>query len=104
MKEADIQKAIINTLNKRNCKAWRANAGNIRKGNRTIKLLPKGFPDVFGVRFSDGKFFGIEIKKPKGRVSEEQIEFREWAEAHNIIHGIAYSVEDAIQIIEGDKP
>lgn len=102
MKESEIQKNIIDELNNRNCKVWRANAGTVRVGGRTIKLLPKGFPDVFGVRLDDGKFLGLEIKKPKGRVSDEQIKFREFAEEHNILYGIAYSVEDAIKIIEGD--
>lgn len=102
MKESEIQKQIITTLNQGPYKVWRANAGTVRVGGRTIKLLPKGFPDVFGVRLKDGKFIGIEIKKPKGRTSEEQLAFQSWASDHNVIYGIAYSVEDAIQIVEGD--
>ena len=48
MRESEIQKQIIETLNANGCKVWRSNAGTVRVGGRTIKLLPKGFPDVFG--------------------------------------------------------
>ncbi|MBI5975183.1 VRR-NUC domain-containing protein [Staphylococcus canis] len=100
MKEAEIQKQIIESLNNSECKVWRANAGMIRVGKRTLKLLPKGFPDVFGVRLKDGKFIAIEIKKPNGKLSSEQIEFQNWALKHKLIYGVAYSVDDALKIIE----
>lgn len=102
MTEAEIQKQIIESLNNSECQVWRANAGMVRVGKRTLKLLPKGFPDIFGVRLKDGKFIAIEIKKPTGKLSSEQIEFQEWAIKHKIVYGVAYSVEDALKIIEGD--
>ncbi|UEX89710.1 VRR-NUC domain-containing protein [Staphylococcus ratti] len=102
MTESEIQKQIIEYLNKSECKVWRANAGMVRVGKRTLKLLPKGFPDIFGVRLKDGKFIAIEIKKPTGKLSIEQIEFQDWAMKQKIIYGVAYSVDDAKKIIEGD--
>nr|WP_277952446.1 VRR-NUC domain-containing protein [Staphylococcus hominis] len=100
VRESEIQKQIIETLNANGCKVWRANAGTVRVGGRTIKLLPKGFPDVFGVRLTDGKFVAVEIKKPKGRVSDEQVKFRDFFEKHNVIHGIAHSPEEALEIVK----
>ena len=100
VRESEIQKQIIETLNANGCKVWRANAGTVRVGGRTIKLLPKGFPDVFGVRLTDGKFVAVEIKKPKGRVSDEQVKFRDFFKKHNVIHGIAHSPEEALEIVK----
>lgn len=100
MTETELQKKIIENLNNSDCKVWRANAGKLRVGRRTVQLLPKGFPDVFGVRLGDGKFVAIEIKKADGKLSDEQIEFAKWAQKHQIIYGVARSVDDALKIIE----
>ncbi|KIX91456.1 hypothetical protein TP70_02255 [Staphylococcus microti] len=100
MTETELQKKIIENLNNSDCKVWRANAGKLRVGRRTVQLLPKGFPDVFGVRLSDGKFVAIEIKKPFGKLSDEQIEFAKWAQENKIVYGVARSVDDALKIIE----
>lgn len=101
MTETELQKMIIENLNNSNlCKVWRANAGKLRVGKRTIQLLPKGFPDVFGVRLTDGKFIAIEIKKPDGKLSDEQIGFRDWAILNRFIYGIAHSVDEAIKIVK----
>lgn len=101
MTEAELQKMIIENLNNSDCcRVWRANAGKLRVGKRTIQLLPKGFPDVFGVRLTDGKFIAIEIKKPDGKLSDEQIGFRDWAILNRFIYGIAHSVDEAIKIVK----
>lgn len=101
--EQKIQNDIILAINQRGHRLWRANAGKVvTKDNRIIKLLPKGFPDTFGFRKSDGKFIAIEVKTDKGNLRPEQIKFKEFAEKQNILYGTAHSVEDAIKIVEGD--
>ena len=103
MSEQKIQNEIILAINQRGHRLWRANAGKvITKDNRIIKLLPKGFPDTFGYRKSDGKFIAIEVKTDKGKLRPEQIKFKDFAEKQNILYGIARSVNDAIKIVEGD--
>lgn len=103
MRESEIQKNIIEALNKNGCMAWRANAGTAKMGGRVIKMLPKGFPDVFGVRHKDGKFIAIEIKNATGKPSKEQVEFQKKFTENKIIYGLARSVEDALKIVEGDE-
>lgn len=103
MSEQKIQNEIILAINQRGHRLWRANAGKvITRDNRIIKLLPKGFPDTFGYRKSDGKFIAIEVKTKTGRLRPEQIKFKEFAETMPILYGVARSVKEAIEIIEGD--
>ena len=65
--------------------------------------LPKGFSDLFGFRHSDGKIFFIEVKTPKGRVSEAQKNFITQMRSHGAVAGVARSVDDALKIIQEDK-
>ncbi|MCY1595437.1 VRR-NUC domain-containing protein [Staphylococcus pettenkoferi] len=103
MTEQKIQNEIILAINQRGHRLFRANAGKvITKDNRVIKLLPKGFPDTFGYRKSDGKFIAIEVKTESGRLRSEQKKFKAFAETQNILYGIATNVEEAIQIIESE--
>lgn len=100
--ESKIQNDILIEINRRGHRLFRANAGKVvTKDNRIIKLLPKGFPDTFGYRKTDGKFIAIEVKTETGRLRPEQIKFKDFAETQNILYGVARSVEDAIQIVEG---
>jgi len=102
--EQKIQNEIILAINQRGHRLWRANAGKVHtKDNRIIKLLPKGFPDTFGYRKSDGKFIAIEVKTETGRLRPEQKKFKDFAEKQNILYGVARSVEEAIEIVEGTQ-
>lgn len=101
--ESKIQNDILIEINRRGHRLFRANAGKvITRDNRIIKLLPKGFPDTFGYRKSDGKFIAIEVKTESGRLRPEQKKFRDFAETQNILYGVARSVEEAIKIVEED--
>lgn len=101
--ESKIQNDILIEINRRGHRLFRANAGKvITRDNRIIKLLPKGFPDTFGYRKSDGKFIAIEVKTETGRLRPEQKKFRDFAETQNILYGVARSVEEAIKIVEED--
>ncbi|WP_145414721.1 VRR-NUC domain-containing protein [Staphylococcus haemolyticus] len=103
MTEQQIQNEIILAINQRGHRLWRANAGKVQtKDNRIIKLLPKGFPDTFGYRKSDGKFIAIEVKTESGRLRTEQEKFKAFAETQNILYGVARSVKEAIEIVEGE--
>lgn len=65
--------------------------------------LPKGFPDLFGFRHSDGRIFFIEVKTKTGRVSPEQKNFIEQMRRCGAIAGVARSAADALKIIQEDQ-
>lgn len=97
--EKTIQDQIRSALSY-HCVVFRANVGTFKQGNRFISTgLPKGFPDLFGFRKSDGKMFFIEVKNVKGRLSPEQINFGKQMEEMKVLYGVARSVEDAFKIV-----
>lgn len=80
---------------------FRANVGKGRTydGRHFDTGLPKGFSDLFGFRYSDGRIVFIEVKTESGRASPEQINFIQRMQIYGAIAGIARSVEDARRII-----
>lgn len=103
MTEQDIQNLIRIAASKNNM-IFRANVGKVRTSDGRFfdTGLPKGFCDLFGFR-PDGQIFFIEVKKPGGRVREDQKKFIRIMKNNGAIAGVAYSVEDALKIIEGDQ-
>ncbi len=61
--------------------------------------LPKGFSDLFGVRRSDGRAIFIEVKKPGGRSTQNQLNFIEAMKKHGAVAGICHSTEEAIKLV-----
>ncbi len=80
---------------------FRVNVGSgFAKDGRYFNTgVPKGFSDLFGVRKSDGRAVFIEVKTPKGRPSEKQINFINQMKKHGAIAGICRSAEEAIKLI-----
>lgn len=83
------------------CVIFRANvgAGRTADGRYFSTGLPKGFPDLFGVRKSDGRAVFIEVKTLKGRVSREQLHFIQQMRSIGAVAGICRSAEDAVKLI-----
>jgi hypothetical protein len=63
--------------------------------------MPNGFSDLFGFVHGTGRFVAIEVKRPKGRVSDCQAHFIRHVSGYGGLAGIARSVEDAQKIIKG---
>ena len=101
--EHSIQNEIQVALSKHQCTVFRANVGKIHTpdGRFFSTGLPKGFPDLFGFRWTDGKIFFIEVKNAKGRPRADQVVFHKMLQSHNVVHGIARSVHDALMIVDG---
>lgn len=100
--EKDIQNAIrlgVNDI----AVTFRANVGKLYTidGRMITTGLPKGFPDLFGYRKSDGKIVFIEVKTAKGKLRPEQEKFLQTVKADGCLAGVARSVDDARRIIEG---
>ena len=80
---------------------FRANVGSgiTYDGRHFDTGLPKGFSDLFGFRYSDGRIVFIEVKSPDGRPTKEQTRFIERMREYGALAGIARSVDDARKII-----
>ena len=102
--ETDIMKLAMIELSRRGHVVFRANVGLFyTKDGRPQKTgLPVGFPDTFGSRHPDNAFFAVEFKKPGGRLRPEQRTTLNALRARGIRAGVAYSIEDAIRIVESD--
>ena len=101
MTETDIMNLIRVKLSEIGLTVFRANVGKIKlsDGRWFDTGLPKGFSDLFAVK--DGKAYFIEVKKPGGTVSPEQINFIDQMKKHGCIAGIAHSVEEAVELVNG---
>ncbi|MBF8970183.1 VRR-NUC domain-containing protein [Streptococcus sp. NLN76] len=102
--EQKIQNEIRVALSEAGHLVFRANVGKVRMsdGRWFDTGLPKGFSDLFGFR-SDGQIFFIEVKNLKGRVRPEQKIFLERAKSQGALAGVARSVEDALDIVNGKQ-
>ncbi|MGQ5708811.1 VRR-NUC domain-containing protein [Lactobacillus sp. PSON] len=100
--EHQIQNEIRVVLSQNKCTVFRANVGSVKlpDGRWFTTGLPKGFPDLFGIRWSDNQTFFIEVKNATGKPRADQVRFHEFLKSHNVIHGIARSSEDALKIVQ----
>lgn len=104
MLESDLMKLAMIELSRRGHLVFRSNVGQFfTKDGRPVRTgLPVGFPDTFGARQTDGAFFAVEFKMPGGRLRKEQRDTLNAMRARGIRAGVAFSIEDAIAIVEGD--
>lgn len=103
-KEHKTQNDIRVGLTEAGCLVFRANVGKVRMadGRYFDTGLPKGFSDLFGFR-PDGQIFFIEVKNKTGRVRPEQVKFIEQMKKRGALAGVARSVEEALDIVQGDN-
>lgn len=99
-KETILQNQIMVELSKRGCKVHRTNHGLFYTpyGER-ITIGVEGQSDLQGHRSPDGKCFYIEVKVDKGKPKPEQIAFLEAMKKSGALAGLAWSIEDAINIV-----
>lgn len=83
---------------------FRANVGSFKRGDRFISSgLPVGFPDLFGFRIADGRFFVMEIKTEKGRLSKAQREFLESIKKFPVISGVVRNEKEARDLLRFEE-
>jgi hypothetical protein len=92
------------------CRLWRNNTGAIKDSEgRLVRFgLCKGSSDIIGIRpvtitadmvgKTIGAFTAIEVKTPKGKPTEEQLNFIQRVKDLGGLAGVARSVEDALTI------
>jgi hypothetical protein len=116
MNEKDVSNSILMAASSLGVTLFRTNSGKAWQGSkirfasglaiienpRRIELLPTGFFDYAGWTL-DGRFLGIEVKGPKGRIGEKQQHFINRAKLSGCVAGVAWTVEDVIKLIEDSK-
>ena len=112
--ERDIQSAILLALSRGPTRLLRVNAGVAWQGTvieRTqhrlvlarpyaIRLAAPGVSDLIGWT-EGGRFVAVEVKGPRGRVTDEQAAFLELVSRSGGLAGVARSIDGAMAIIEG---
>lgn len=95
-------KAIVAVVRSYGYKIYRTNVGKFKNasGAWVDTGLPKGHPDLYG-HDHEGRIFYIEVKYKDGKPSPEQVKFLEEARADGCRAGIARSVAEAMEIIQG---
>lgn len=100
MLEKHIQKQILDYLHMQGYVAFKhRNVGIYKKSTGAYIPLSygeKGISDILGIT-REGKFFAIEVKKPKGKVSKEQTEFIDKVNKSQGLAFVAYCIEDVIR-------
>lgn len=99
--ETKIQNDIRIALSANDCTVFRTNVGKVLMSNgRWFDTgLPKGHPDLYGFRHSDGKTFYIEVKTKTGKLRPDQIKFAEFISKYPVIYGIARSADEAVKLV-----
>ncbi len=73
----------------------RMNSGAARVGNRFIRFGFTGCPDVLG-QLTDGRFLGVEVKSPTGKLRPEQSLFLERVRGAG---GVAFMARDLRDVL-----
>lgn len=102
MNETDIMHMIMLALSGQGYKVFRTNVGKVKlaDGRWFDTGLPKGHADLYGFR-PDGQIFYIEVKAPGGKVRPKQKQFLCSMKQSGALCGVAYSVDDALEIAGG---
>ncbi|MEW7916537.1 VRR-NUC domain-containing protein [Enterococcus avium] len=103
MNELELQKQIKQELRRLGHGCWQVDSGKKLTYKTRGQGLEKGFPDLFGARSMDGKLFFVEVKIGKGKPSEDQIKFLNAADENGVLNGVAWSLEQALEIVEGRR-
>lgn len=103
MTETDLQNLIKIELSRRGCFVQRTNSATLyTQDGRPVRIGIPGQSDLCGHR-PDGRAFYIEVKKPGQKPRKNQQDFIEAMQNSGALAGVAYSVEEAVGIVFGDK-
>lgn len=95
--ESSILTDVLSWLKAKGIFHWRVPLGPVlRGGGKDYSKNPmKGFPDIAGIApGSKGRLFAIEVKRPKGRFSQEQLDWQTKLEEADVLYIQAYSLDD----------
>jgi hypothetical protein len=100
--ESQIQTEVLNYLLRKGIFCWRQNNQAVydkKLNNYRAHVGLKGVPDIIAITPATSKqcggiFVGIEIKTSKGKLSVDQILFRDRCYRHNAEYHVVTSLED----------
>lgn len=100
MSERQIQQQIRLAVQGPDIVLWRNNVGmaTLTDGTTLRYGLAVGSADLVGV--CAGRFFALEVKGPKGRVSDEQKQWIALVRSKGGFAAVVRSVEDALAAVE----
>ena len=102
MKESEIQKQILQSLEERNYMFWRNYVGPILRGHN--KMLSKnpmsGMPDILGIFNTHHRLFAIEVKTKKGKLHEKQHIWIDKLSKAGALCLVARHVDDVREVFE----
>lgn len=104
MTEKDIQTDIMNMLwtHPRVAHCWVTTTGTMKSSRgKFYKIGYPGISDIIGQMKGSGKLLAIEVKTDIGKLSDEQAEFLDIVTKAGGVAGVARSVPEAIEILEG---
>lgn len=98
--EKDIQSSILDYLQARNIFCWKEHSGGIMVdgGTRYMPIGLKGKADIIGL-LRGGRFLAIEVKRPSGKVSEDQQFFLNMIKDMGGLAFVARNIDDVIKQI-----
>ena len=100
MKEQDIQRLIMLALSEAGCLIWRNNSGCLKDARGVPVRFGVGSPggsDLIGIY--KGRFCAFEIKTPKGKATDAQLNFIAAVIKNGGIAGVVRSPEDALALL-----
>lgn len=101
--EAELMNAVRIALQERDIVTFRVNVGKVKTldGRWFDTGLPKGFSDIMGI-YKNGKICFIETKQYPRKPTREQCNFMLAMIKRGCPSGVAYTVQDAIEITRWD--
>lgn len=100
MKELDIQRLVMLALSEAGCVVWRNNSGCLKDARGVPVRFGVGSPggsDLIGIY--KGRFCAFEIKTPKGKATDAQLNFIAAVIRNGGIAGVVRSPEDALALL-----
>lgn len=99
--EQDIQRAILDYLRIKKYVVFKHHSTGftVRNGKAvTFRYSEKGISDIIACSVQ-GRFVAIEVKKPGGKASEDQLDFLKRVRANGGIGILAYSLDDVVEAL-----
>lgn len=92
-REFEIVEECIVMLWEKGIPCWVERSGHALRSKRASDV--KGVPDIIGLLKPSGRMLAVEVKTPRGRVSDEQKNFQAVLVEHG---GLAFTVTSAAQL------